>query len=101
MLPLPGSGRNHSLASVQPSNFPGGGTLRNKHEYDAVAPFLEQFRNLGWVEGKHFVMEKRFAPAGQSELLAPLAAELVQHHVDIIVTVSTGASILAPPSMHW
>ncbi len=42
-----------------------------------VKPFLNQLRKLGWVEGKHFLMEYR-SPQGKSKRLPALAAELVR-----------------------
>lgn len=62
---------------------------------DIVKPFREQLRALGWVEGQHFLLESRFAPLGQREQLPVLAAELVQHNVDIIVTISTPGALAA------
>ena len=47
----------------------------------------EGLRQLGYVEGKHFVMERRFAD-GREERLPALAAELVRLKVDVIVTGS-------------
>jgi putative ABC transport system substrate-binding protein len=41
-------------------------------------------RELGYVEGKDFAMEWRFAE-GRYDLLSPLAAELVRIPVDVIV----------------
>ena len=64
-------------------------------QHDAVTPFLEKFSTLGWVEGKHFVMEQRIAPAGQIGQLDTLAADLVKHNVDIIVAVSTPGCLAA------
>ncbi len=50
--------------------------------------FLQGMRELGYVEGKDFVIEWRFAD-GRPELLPGLAAELVRLKVDVIVTGST------------
>ena len=41
-------------------------------------------RELGYVEGKDFAMEWRFAE-GRYDLFSPLAAELVRIPVDVIV----------------
>ena len=61
-------------------------------------PGLGAFRTglsqLGWVEGRHFVIEKRFGSTMQ-EGLRRLAAELVAIDVDVIVTVSTVAALAA------
>src|SRR5262245_48931643 len=55
--------------------------------------FLRGMRELGYVEGRDFVMEWRFAELGR-ELYFELAAELVQANVDVIV-VSVGAAVPA------
>jgi putative ABC transport system substrate-binding protein len=52
--------------------------------------FLQGMRELGYVEGKHFVVEARFAD-GKSERLPGLAADLVQSRVDVIV--ATGGPV--------
>jgi len=46
--------------------------------------FLQGMKELGYIEGKHFVFEPRFAD-GRTERLAALAEELVHVHSDIIV----------------
>jgi len=72
-----------------------GPTGRGKSEAMAyVKPFLDQLRKLGWVEGKHFLMEYR-SPQGKSKRLPALAAELVQLKVDVIVTITSGPAIAA------
>jgi putative tryptophan/tyrosine transport system substrate-binding protein len=52
--------------------------------------FQQGLRELGYVEGKNIVLERRFAD-GKSERVPALAAELVHLKVDVIVT---GGSIL-------
>ena len=47
----------------------------------------EELRDLGFVEGRNFVVELRYA-AGRLERLPDLAAELVGLRVDVIVAVS-------------
>jgi len=47
--------------------------------------FLKGMRELGYVEGRNLVVERRFAN-GKLERLPGLAAELVQLKVDVIVT---------------
>jgi putative ABC transport system substrate-binding protein len=53
-----------------------------------AAPLLDAFRQglheLGYVEGRDFVMETRWAE-GKLERLSALAAELVQLHVDVLL----------------
>jgi putative ABC transport system substrate-binding protein len=58
------------------------------------AAFSDGFRELGWVEGKNFVYEFRFAD-NRLDRLADLSAELVQLKVDLIVTIGTLAPLAA------
>lgn len=51
--------------------------------------FRQRLRELGYVEGKNIVIERRFAE-GKLGLLRGLAAELVRLKVDIIVTAGPG-----------
>lgn len=57
---------------------------------DYYGAFLRGMRDLHYVEGKHFVMEWRFAD-GDANRLPGLASELVQSKVDLIVTGGTPA----------
>jgi putative ABC transport system substrate-binding protein len=56
--------------------------------------FLQGLHDLGYLEGRDFVMEYRYAE-GQLELLPGLAADLVRAHVDVIVTSGTPATLAA------
>jgi putative ABC transport system substrate-binding protein len=47
--------------------------------------FLDGMRQLVYVEGRHFVVEERFAVDREAERLPALAAELVRSNVDVIV----------------
>jgi putative ABC transport system substrate-binding protein len=55
-------------------------------QFDAIAQGL---RELGYIEGKNVVFERRWAN-GRSERLAELATELVRLPVDVIVTQGPG-----------
>ena len=59
-------------------------------------PDLEAFQTglsrLGWVEGRNFVIEKRFGATTQ-EGLRTLAADLVAINLDVIVTITTPAAL--------
>ena len=61
-------------------------------------PNLEAFRkglrDLGWVEGRDFAIEARFAE-GKPERLPELAAQLVRNRVDIILAGSTPGALAA------
>jgi putative ABC transport system substrate-binding protein len=55
--------------------------------------FFDAMRKLGWIEGQNFKMDSRYADnAGQ---LPPLATELVQLKVDLIITNGTPATLAA------
>jgi putative ABC transport system substrate-binding protein len=53
-----------------------------------VAAFLQRLRELGWTEGRNFVIEYRWAE-GSSDRAAEFAADFVRLKVDIIVTYAT------------
>src|SRR5215468_1980057 len=54
----------------------------------------QALREAGYVEGRNFVIEYRYA-AGNAERLAGLAAELVRVPVDVIVTSGEPAALAA------
>jgi len=56
-----------------------------------VEAFRRGLRELGYVEGKNIVVEYRFAD-GKLERLIPLATELLQLNVDIIVSGAPAAT---------
>jgi putative ABC transport system substrate-binding protein len=60
----------------------------------AKDPFRQGLRDLGYVEGRDFVMEYRWAE-GHPERLPELAADLVRAQVDVIVTAGTLATYAA------
>ena len=55
------------------------------------AAFVQRMRELGWTEGRNFIIEVRWAE-GRSERFAEIAAEFVRLKVDVIVTVGAGVS---------
>ena len=59
-----------------------------------VAPFVGKLAELGYVEGKNTILERKFAE-GNAGRLKEYAAELVQQHVDVIVTIGTPAGFAA------
>ena len=59
-----------------------------------AVPFVGKLVELGYVEGKNVVLERRSAE-GNAELLAGLAADLVRQQVDVIVTAGTPAGFAA------
>jgi putative ABC transport system substrate-binding protein len=56
-----------------------------------IEAFRRRLRELGYAEGKNFVLESRYAE-GKLDRLPPLAAELVRLKVDIIVTAGGQAT---------
>src|SRR5687768_18103368 len=48
-------------------------------------PFLQQLRELGYIEGQNVILERRFA-AGQVDLISGFVTDLVDRNVDVIVT---------------
>jgi putative ABC transport system substrate-binding protein len=63
-------------------------------ENDAHGAFVQGLRELGYTEGRDFVIEWRFA-AGKFERLPEMAAELVKSNVNVIVSSPAAASIAA------
>jgi putative ABC transport system substrate-binding protein len=59
-----------------------------------AVPFVGKLVELGYVEGKNVVIERRSAE-GNAELLAGLAADLIRQQVDVIVTAGTPAGFAA------
>jgi len=59
-----------------------------------IAPFIGKLKELGYLEGKNVVIERKFAE-GNSERLKEFAADLVREHVDVIVTIGTPAGFAA------
>src|SRR5689334_17274049 len=59
-----------------------------------VAAFRQGMRDLGYIDGQTFALEERYA-AGEIERQKALAAELVNHHVDAMVTGGPNANAAA------
>ena len=55
----------------------------------------EPLRALGWVEGQNLHVERRYGDSLPPEQLQPLAEELLQAQVEIIVTWGTPAALAA------
>ncbi len=56
--------------------------------------FRQEMRKLGWIEGKNFAIEYRFAEQ-ENERLPELAAELVRLKVDLIVVAGNAPALAA------
>ena len=59
-----------------------------------TAAFVQRMRELGWVEGRNFALEYRWA-GGSTERLSELANELVRLKVDVIVSHNTPGPLAA------
>jgi putative ABC transport system substrate-binding protein len=59
-----------------------------------ITPFMEKLGELGYLEGKNIVIERKFAE-GNSQRLKEFAADLVRQQVDVIVTIGTPAGFAA------
>src|SRR5712691_8818572 len=59
-----------------------------------IAPFMGKLKELGYLDSKNIVIERKFAE-GNAERLREFAAELVREHVDVIVTIGTPAGFAA------
>jgi ABC-type uncharacterized transport system substrate-binding protein len=70
------------------------GSKQSAQETGRYAVFLQGMCELGYTEGKNFVLEARFAD-GKAERLPELAAELVRAKVDLIVSSGTPADLAA------
>lgn len=70
------------------------GLLNSGADNFFVAPFVEKLGELGYLEGKNIIIERKFAE-GNLERLKEYAADLVRQHVDIIVTIGTPAGFAA------
>lgn len=71
-----------------------GGTRPASFETSAYGSFLQGMRALGYVEGRDFVVEWRFAE-GKYDRFADFAAELVRMNVDVIVAFNTRGAVEA------
>jgi putative ABC transport system substrate-binding protein len=59
-----------------------------------TAAFVQRLRELGWIEGRTFVIEVRWAE-GRSERAAEIAAEFVRLKVDIVIAAGTALTLAA------
>src|SRR5262249_4331293 len=80
-------GKTFRIGFLDPSTASGSAIL--------VDAFRQELNKLGWIEGKNFTIEYRFAENKGSAHLAELAAELVRLKVDLIVVTDTPSSLAA------
>jgi len=74
-----------SAEAQQPKKIPRIGRLGASDSPERIEAFRQGLRELGYVEGKHIVIEWRNAQ-GKRDRLPSLAAELVRQQVYVIVT---------------
>ena len=80
------SGKIFRIGFLDPSTASGSALL--------VVAFRQELSKLGWIEGKNFTIEYRFAEQ-TPERLPELAADLVRLKVDLIVASGRPASLAA------
>jgi len=82
-------------ASAQQSGKRAIGLLSPASRSPSVVPaFFDALAELGWIEGKNVVFERRYAE-NRLERLPELAAELVRLNVDVIVAIGTPGPLAA------
>src|SRR5215470_3763291 len=70
------------------------GLLSSTQSALLIEPFVEEMRERGWVQGQHFLLERRLTGA-RLDTAPALARELVDLNVDLILTVVTGMAVAA------
>jgi len=75
----------HLAVAQQPSKIAHIGYLSARAADERDEAFRRGLRELGYVEGKHIVIDRRFAE-GNADRLPELAAELIHLKLDLIVT---------------
>jgi putative tryptophan/tyrosine transport system substrate-binding protein len=69
------------------------GFLSPGNDY-GMATILEGLKEGGYVEGRDVTVERRFAD-GRNDRLPTLVADLIRHHVKVIVSLGTPAALAA------
>ena len=69
----------------------GSGAVASKAFVDA---FRDGMHALGYVEGRNWVLDERYAE-GKVERLAPLAQELINRHPDVLLVATTPGNVAA------
>ena len=87
----------HRAEAQQPTKIPrigylGGGSAELEEPW--IDAFRQGLRDLGYIEGKNILIERRYA-AGRYEQLSALAAQLLALKVDVILAASTPVALSA------
>jgi putative ABC transport system substrate-binding protein len=85
----PLAARAQQAASRLTIGYLSGGTVATQGPW--IAAFARRLGELGWIEGRDVVIERRLAE-GHKERFAEFAAELVDRKADVIVTTGTPAT---------
>jgi ABC-type uncharacterized transport system substrate-binding protein len=88
----PLAARAQQLAKLPTIGILGSATAASQGPW--YVAFVQRLRELGWIDGRTIAIEYRWAE-GRSERAAKIAAELVLHKVDVIVTTSVAAVLAA------
>ena len=78
------SGKIHAIGLLSPAS----------RSPSVVPALFDALAELGWIEGKNLVVERRYAE-NRPERLPELAAELVRLNVDVIVAIGTPGPLAA------
>jgi putative ABC transport system substrate-binding protein len=81
------------VVAQQPAGLARIGILSDTALFSDYEPILAQvWRDLGWVEGRNLVIDRRYAREKKYEILPSLAAELVSLQPDLILAIGTAAA---------
>ena len=83
-----------AAAAKDQAGVPHLGVLWPIEEGRVLRAFQQRLRDLGWIEGENIIFEYR-SSHGKDSLLPALAAELVSHDVDAILTWGVTAARVA------
>jgi ABC-type uncharacterized transport system substrate-binding protein len=87
----PLAARAQQPTKVPTIGFLGGATPSAQSRW--VTAFVQQLRDLGWIEGRTVAIEYRWGE-GRNERFAEVAAEFVRLKVDVIVTSGVAALVI-------
>ncbi len=94
LLPIPAAvaqqtGKVRRIGFLSPDDPP-----TTPAEFELIERVWRPLRDLGWIEGQNLIVERRYA-GNRTEILRPLAEELIRFKVEIIVTNGTTATLAA------